>query len=209
MKNIIFIGHNVQTLEELKKLCPIKYTIVEDNEYRNKNIILFCEENNIKYHKVKDNEEIFNIIKNDNIDFALMFGFGIILKQNVINHIKQIVNIHNGNLRYNRGPQPLIQAILQKRLYMTLTAHFVESEQIDKGKIITEVNLPINYNLSYHQNNDALVSFIPSIVNNIYNAFKNDCLEGFNFTTEEGSYKSYIPSNEAKQILTIKKLSDL
>ena len=146
MMRVIFIGHNTKTLEELTKLCSIKYIIVEDNEYRNQNIILFCEENNIKYHKVKDNEELFNIIKNDNIDFALMFGFGIILKQNVINHIKKIINIHNGNLRYNRGPQPLIQAILEKRESMTLTAHLVESEKIDNGKIIIEINLPINQN---------------------------------------------------------------
>lgn len=140
--SIVYIGNNLRIAEDINKLkdyrvvqivCQSSKLDSRDREHVGSIPVKYVESKS-------DLIGVIKLIKNA-VDFAVMYNFGIIVPQEVINLIK-IYNFHPGNLRDNRGSSPVNWAILLNMKESTMSLHEVTAD-IDAGAMICEHVVPI------------------------------------------------------------------
>ena len=111
----------------------------------------------ISFEIVENKEDLYLKVKNSpNLNLLLVFGFGIILSKDLINH--NIYNFHPGNLPNYKGRHPTFFSTIDGNPSIDVTLHKITSE-IDQGKIIYA--LPIKYR--YNENEIHLQKIYRSI----------------------------------------------
>lgn len=139
MYNVIYIGntpHVALQLSEIKEL-NILYMVCQkkkicDEEKK------FYEQQKIKIKEIETKEDLSAFLLSccDKVDFAIMYSFGIIIPQSVI-ELLTIYNLHPGSLNNNRGSSPINWAILLDFRETSITLHRITAD-IDAGNIISE-----------------------------------------------------------------------
>jgi len=204
--NIGFFGNFDGIFKGLINKYIVQFVVFEENK-SNYIIEEICKERNIKVFYVKSKYDIYNSIQNfKNIDLFVVASFGLIFNETILKYPKlDTINIHPGILPTYRGRHPLPQAILNKEKYMGITSHIMELE-IDRGRILYQKQLAINYDKTYKYNEQVLLEelniFILKTINNYLNKI---------YLNLKGVGKYYKPL-EKKQILKIfqvKKLKDI
>jgi len=84
-------------------------------------------------------------IKEQGIDFIITFGYGKILKADLLKLVTAI-NIHPGYLPYNRGPNPNLWSFMDDTP-KGVTIHYVD-EGIDTGDIIAQKKVSFSGDVS-------------------------------------------------------------
>ena len=137
MYKITFFGDSAQLAENLffNSNFKLKVIFCEKNKI-NPDLLTFSFLRNIPIRKVENNTEIIAAIDEFKLDFAIMFGFGIILDEETLNKIK-VFNIHTGKLPNYRGRHPTYFATINGDKSIFFTLHEV-TVKIDRGKIIAE-----------------------------------------------------------------------
>lgn len=82
-----------------------------------------------------DGEITKSYIKNENIDYIICFGYGNIIKPEVIKEVT-CINVHVGYLPYNRGPNPNLWAWIDDTP-KGVTLHYID-KGVDTGDIICQ-----------------------------------------------------------------------
>lgn len=157
----LYIGNYIEVLETFHSDLKVHLVIAEKRKV-DERILRYCEVQDIQIEFVETPEDIIKIgaqIKSATL--CIVASFGLLLKNDFLERIKWVVNIHPGNLRNCRGRHPLPFAIKKGLKFMTLTAHLIESEKFDSGPIIAEVDLPIDYDSSYKVNDRRLRECLP------------------------------------------------
>src|SRR3989344_3732599 len=142
MKNIIFLGRKPMAYEAIKYLFSLgfslKYIILENPEY--------CYGT-----PVNDNDtDIYQLIakkdKNINdIDLVVSFLYWKKIKKPLIDLAKfGCVNFHPAPLPDYKGRAGYNTAILDGKKYFGVSAHYIDSEQLDTGPIIKVIKFKID-----------------------------------------------------------------
>ncbi len=160
----LYIGHYIEVLKSFHEKFCLDFVLVESEKCPIE-IKDFCSKNRINIVEVKTGIEIDNWVKQlkQPIDVCIVASFGIILRTYFISRVPLIINIHPGNLQNCRGRHPLPAAIYQGLSDMTLTAHLIDSEEIDAGPVIAEFNAPIDYSKNYSENYKRLREMLPLV----------------------------------------------
>jgi hypothetical protein len=107
-------------------------------------------------------------IRTTKIDFIVCFGYGKIIKPEVIRTVT-CINIHTGYLPFNRGPNPHLWAWLDGTP-KGITIHYID-KGIDTGDIIAqkqiEVPESLTFQLSYDKHVDEAIELFKSEWNKI------------------------------------------
>ena len=135
MYKAVYIGNEpriANTINELKEY-KIKYVICQKEKIKDE-----LQLTNYSVLYVSSKQSVFNAISAiiDEIDFAIMYNFGIIIPQEVINIIS-IYNFHPGDLRNNRGSSPIHWAILLN-MQKTMMSLYKITANIDIGELVCE-----------------------------------------------------------------------
>ena len=201
-----FFGNFSQAFKSIVCIYDVQFVISELNK-ENLEIKQYCEQNNIQYFLISSIVDIKKTLDSfSNIDLFIVASFGLIFDEELINFPKyNVINFHPGILPRYRGRHPLPQAIVNKDKYMGITAHIMNIE-IDKGGILGIEKIPINYELSYKENENILLSFIPKVVNQ---ALKNYFNKEFISSNGEENYYKPLEKEVLVKICSTKKLKEL
>jgi len=107
-------------------------------------------------------------IKSEQIDFVVCYGYGKIIKPNVIK-TTTCINVHTGYLPLNRGPNPHLWAWLDETT-KGITIHYID-KGVDTGDIIAQKQIQfegdITFQSSYERHVDEGISLFKSEWKNI------------------------------------------
>jgi methionyl-tRNA formyltransferase len=99
----------------------------------------WCIDNQIKYIDSGDYEEIDNLSE---VDLIISIFYGKIIKNEFIQKVKNIINLHNAPLPKYRGVRPINWALKNKESEHGITIHKI-SKGIDNGQILGKMTYPI------------------------------------------------------------------
>ena len=158
----------------------------------------FLEENKLPYSMPKDlkSKEVINNIKKMKPDLILVFSFGHILSQDVLNIPKLgCLNIHASILPKWRGPSPVQYAILNNDKE-TGYSIMIMNKEIDEGEVLYSDSLAIQES----DNTLSLLYKITSLACNsiieVINKYSKGKLSSINQNNKNVSYSYIIKKNE-------------
>lgn len=139
---VTYIGFCEKMVKEL--LGSDKYelkTVILQEGRVSENIYHILRENKIKCFTVNSKEEICNLKEWIDTDVCIMYMFGYILPDEVV-YSHNIFNIHEGDLRTNRGAHPINWSILNGDQNTRISLHKLGAK-IDTGELISELDVKI------------------------------------------------------------------
>ena len=143
---VAYCGNVADVADEifLSEHFKLKKVFIE-KEKTNVEILTFCKLRDISFEIVENKEDLYLKVKNSpNLNLLLVFGFGIILSKDLINHIDSY-NFHPGNLPNYKGRHPTFFSTIDGNPSIDVTLHKITSE-IDQGKIIYALPIKYRYN---------------------------------------------------------------
>jgi methionyl-tRNA formyltransferase len=200
--NTIFIGSSIYTLSAMYNLSNVISVFIENNTQK-KEVVEFCNKKKIKFYYVQSSSDILDILTKASLypDICFVTNASIILKQDLIDHCKAVFNFHNGDLSTNRGANPIYHSILNRDDFMYLVCHTIESEQIDKGNIICEIKVPINYDLDFKSNVKIIHHFSDALVKHVIFCYITyGYVRGVPAIVKKNSYKKRIDVDTKENI---------
>ena len=123
------------------------------------------------FYEVEKSEEIdklYDVIKNYNV---VMYEFGILLSSKLCNNLS-IINFHCGDLKTNRGANPISWSILLPNLGAEICAYEIY-DKFDCGKIISKKSIMVSDDDTVDMLKYKLELEIDDILLDIYNYFKD------------------------------------
>jgi methionyl-tRNA formyltransferase len=144
-QRVIYLGN----IPEVSNLlwCSNEFELIavlyEKNRFSDE-MLLFKYSTGIYAKEVSNTDEILTVIqKMSSIDAIIMCGFGIILKEKLLNKYK-VYNFHTGELPFYKGRHPIFHAIVNGEKHIGVTLHLV-NEKIDDGGIIAIDKIKLGY----------------------------------------------------------------
>ncbi len=151
---ILFIGCVESSYRLLEKLIAIQADVVgvitkEESNFNSdyRNLKPLCEKARIPVCVVKNINDAGSIefVKDQKPDIGFCFGWSQLVRGEVLDLFPEgMVGFHPAALPNNRGRHPIIWALVLG-LTETASTFFMISAGADEGDIISQVNIPINY----------------------------------------------------------------
>ena len=206
----VCMGHFEVVLEELwNNEIPISIVIVEDKPVNSK-VIEFCEKEGIPVYVIKKYKDIKTILsKYRKVEYCFVASFGKILKNDVIEKCKYIINFHPGDIFKCRGRHPLPSAILHNHPEMGITVHLIEDEEVDAGPILYRLLIPIDYNSSYRFNEDRLLESLRCLASLVANDIKQGKIVTYKWDVKQSIYFRPLEKEILKSIIESENLKDI
>ena len=154
-----------------------------------------------------------NIInfKKEKIVFDYLFYYYTLSKGKAYYYDKQMAILHNGDLASNRGAHPIYHSIINKNDFMYLVCHIIDSEDIDKGRIVCQIKIPINYNLDFISNINIIQRLSSSLLEHViycYTEYNGD-VASIQADIKNNSYKHRLDNDIKNRIQNLSKLSEI
>lgn len=171
----IYIGNYIEVLKSFHKKHGVSIAIAEERNV-DKQIVQYCEQQKIPLFLAISGDHLNEYLEtiSDTVDLCIIASFGLLLKQRFLEKTGWTVNIHPGSLETCRGRHPLPFAINKGLIFMSLTAHLIEDEKIDKGPVVAELSLPIDYEKTYAYNDEKLRGCLPFLTDLIVEQYQNE-----------------------------------
>ncbi len=151
---ILFIGCVESSYRLLEKLIDLKADVVgvitkEESNFNSdyRDLKPLCEKAGFPVCVVKNINDAGSIefVKNQKPDIGFCFGWSQLVRGEVLDLFPEgMVGFHPAALPNNRGRHPIIWALVLG-LTETASTFFMISAGADEGDIISQVNIPINY----------------------------------------------------------------
>jgi len=208
--NIVFFGTPeiaIATLINLKKDkdINIKAVITQVDKAQGRKQLLSpppikieAEKLGIKIIQVKSNKEIFENIKDMDIDFFVVIAFGMILNEKTLNLPKIApINIHASILPKYRGASPIQSALLNGDKETGVTIMRMVKE-MDKGPIYKIEKIKIEKNDTYDSLSEKLGQKAGEIISSTLKSIKSGQLKETIQNEKESTYCTMIKKEEGE-----------
>ena len=207
--NNIFAGTYLEVLEMSDKLVGIDKIIVEDKP-SSQSVIDYANLNKIDCVIIDKQTLVDDKLITTNIGLVLVASFGRTLKNSFIQCAQCVVNFHPGIIQFCRGRHPLPVAILQRHKMMGMTCHVIDSEEIDAGPIVAQIQLPINYNQNYWYNEKRLRSTLYGLTEIVLSEYVNkNEVSMTDWFVEDKYYMKPLSSHELEKVFSAQQLASL
>jgi len=167
---IVFMGTPEFAKKSLEELIENKYNVVgvfcqpdrpsgRGMKLAKPPVKVLAEENNIPVYqpeKVKNNEEVINILKELNPNLIIVVAYGKILPEEILNMPKYgCINVHGSLLPKYRGAAPIQWSVINGDLDTGVTTMYMD-KGMDTGDMILKAELPIEDNDTYGTVHDKM-----------------------------------------------------
>ena len=182
MLNVLFLGTGEISSDILNHLIENNINIIgvvsqpNKKNGRNQNIKLtsvakVALENNLKLYQPENINEIYDELKNENIDIILTVAYGQIISEKILNLAKIIpINIHYSLLPKYRGASP-VQTALINGDEKTGVSIIEMVKKMDAGDILKQEEIKIelddNSTILFKKLNNLAKNMIIDVINNI------------------------------------------
>ena len=193
MKILYMPGNHKFPYEALKLLYEKNVEIVgcvidEHNGYYKK-MIDFCNLNDIKLYKTS---EIYQDIDNLQIDVGYSVFYPKIIRNSIIENCKTAcINFHPAPLPQYRGLASMCFGVLDEIDYWEITAHFIEDETLDNGKVVLTKRIMVDKNDTPYNIEEKLYPKEIEIFEEVTNLILNKKLNNIIAYYPKGNEKYY------------------
>lgn len=164
MYRVIYLGNSEKVLNCILNSTEYKLVLWICETRKKDSLVQYANMNDIDLLSVSTSSELVNILSvTYDVDFAIMFSFGIILKEQIINKC-DVFNFHPGNLASNRGRNPIEWALLLGWDNDDMSLYKVTSECIDCGVLVSKCSVSIYENDTANTMADKMISCIPKML---------------------------------------------
>jgi len=140
--------------------------IWEDGRFISNEMCLKLQESDIPLYKANSKEKVAEIILKINCKQYIMYQCSFIIPAEIVKKY-QIFNIHPGDLKTNRGANPLIWSILLQEPNACMSLYRV-NENIDTGWLVDKINVPIDISDDSKSIVAKVESVIPRLLEKLY-----------------------------------------
>ena len=169
-----------------------------DKKSQRKLIYYLSNDQNI-VNKKNEPLDIDNIVKS-NYDYAISFGYGYIIKEDIIDYFREkIINLHISFLPWNKGADPNFWSIL-KNTPKGVTIHQIE-KGLDCGKIICQKEVIFDENETFRSTYELLNENIIELFQDNWKKIKNEKLKRYP-QIGNGSYHRSADKSKYMDLLT-------
>lgn len=186
-------GNHKFPYEALKSLyeknVQIVACVIDDYNGYYKKMIEFCNLNGIK---VYNTSEIYENINNLSIDVGYSVFYPKIIRNPIIENCKiACINFHPAPLPQYRGLASMCFGVLNEIDYWEITAHFIEDETLDSGKVILTKKIMVEKNDTPYHIEEKLYPKEIEIFEEVTNLILNNELNNIIAHYPEGNAKYY------------------
>lgn len=179
-------GLGLNTLEKISREYSIKFILTDKNSNE---IIDFANDYHIPIYSGNPRKgKGYNFINKLKVDVIASINYLFLVEQDIINHSKLMTfNIHGSLLPKYRGRTPHVWAIINGETKTGITAHLID-ENCDTGKIIHQIEVPIETNDTGAMILDKYAQLYYPLVKEVLNDIESDKL---NFTNQDENGATY------------------
>lgn len=204
----VFMGAYVDVLRVLNKKIGIVKALVENKE-SSSSVVEYCKGHGIEYEYVSTSRSIESALSGMNVNIAVVASFGVILNQSFIDKCSSIYNFHPGDILRVRGRHPLPWTILKRMNLMSVSVHEIDSQEIDAGPLIFQYHVPIDYDKSYKENENRLLSGIETSTEYLCSQIESGDVPSWKWKPISGSYYQKMPSEKLDLIINSERLCEI
>lgn len=207
MKNspVIFFGSYLNVLSVFNSLMNVELAVLE-SKGNNVEVKNFCQSQNIRYIEIKSIDEFVISSKGKQKPIGIVASFGLLFKKQHIDIFGSIYNFHPGCVYTNRGRHPLPNAIINGLTSMSLSIHQITDEQIDAGRFIARLELPIDYYSDYNSNYTRLLSSLSFLAEMLCKQIIIGIVPSFTLVPDANSYYAPLSKELLKKIIEAESL---
>jgi methionyl-tRNA formyltransferase len=204
----VFMGAYVDVLRVVNAMIGVQKVLVEkkDSSFW---VIEYCNEFNIDYEYVTDGLSIVSAIGGLDVGVAIVGSFGLILSEEVINKFSSVYNFHPGDVFRVRGRHPLPCTILNGTKSMSMSVHKIDSQKIDSGPLIFQYHMPIDYTISYKENEFRLISGLSFSAEYLCAQIKTGRVPLWHWNPECNTYYKRLSNETLDSIIHSERLCDI
>lgn len=176
----------LNTLKKIRNEYSIKFILTDKNSNE---IIDFANKHNIPVYAGNPRKgKGYNFIDKLKVDVIASINYLFLIEQDIINHSNLITfNIHGSLLPKYRGRTPHVWAIINGETKTGITAHLID-ESCDTGKIIYQIEVPIEINDTGAMILDKYAQLYYPLVKEVLNNIESDKLNFINQDENEATY---------------------
>lgn len=166
--NIGYIGFSEKAVYMLmdSERFILTGVIWEKARYISDHLVKALQEKKIPIYKVDNKHQAAEAIEKIACKQYLMYQFSYILPKEVAQRYK-VFNIHPGDLRTNRGANPLIWTLLLREKNACMSLHQI-SEEIDGGLLVAERYIPVDMTDNSKTLLIKMENQIPDLIEELY-----------------------------------------
>lgn len=139
----------------------------EEARYISDGLIKVLHEKGITLYRVSNKDQAAEAIGKIACEQYLLYQFHYILPEGIVKRYK-VFNIHPGNLRTNRGANPLIWTLLLREKNACVSLYRI-NEKIDCGFLVAEMYIPIDDEDNSKTLPIKVENAIPDLIKQLYN----------------------------------------
>lgn len=198
--NIGYIGFSPRIVQDILKseifdlsciLCEKKG---ERQDGRRQALFQIASHTKIPYYEFENNSELSQIIRDRKniVEQYLIYECNTIIREEIINSVS-IYNLHPGDLRTNRGCNPIHWSILEG-IGSTCMSLYKITPKIDLGIVVAVFPVNISQEDTYSSLKERLESGVCTLLTKLYQYIKGELLDCE--VIREGIYKRKICSSD-------------
>jgi methionyl-tRNA formyltransferase len=199
MKNL-FCGDYIQVLESMHNTIGVQRAIIEKKNINNP-VKQFCENHKIPYQIIESSDNIRTMTHPDKWDNVIIASFGVLLKHDFIEKCDAIYNFHPGNVINCRGRHPLPSAIKRGDRNIALSIHKITDEKIDRGPLVSQFHMALNYKDNYESNYKRLLQSLNFLSQDLFNMISSGIVPTWDWTPDNKSYLPSLTREELEKII--------
>lgn len=204
----VFAGTYDEVLTVAHAALGIDYIVVEDKP-SSAAVVRYGSAQGIPVTAIGAGES-FPTSKVAGASLLVMASFGRLLREATIEVVATILNFHPGIIQTCRGRHPLPSAILRGDPFMGITCHQVDSEAVDSGPIVAQVQLAVDYDADYAANDARLRAALPGLADLVLSQYgQHRGVVGVPWRPAPGTYLPALDEAALRDLMSAARLSDI
>jgi methionyl-tRNA formyltransferase len=157
----LFLGSVDRVLASMSERIPVAAVVAPRGRLRNLRLQKKLVQEGTQWIEIASRADFLQAVAPfEEIGLVAVAGFSWRINADVIARSQQIVNFHPGDIFKCRGPQPLESSLINGFGNIGVTAHVIDSEEMDSGPVLhrntAEINPDKGYSWHKHLSNDML-----------------------------------------------------
>ena len=204
----VFLGHYEEALDAMLDTVGVELVIAEQHKFDGSAIAERVREHELQCAFVTNVKEIENVIaKTGPFKIGLVASFGMLLSDAVLAKFDKVINVHPGDVHRYRGRHPLPVAILNGEPYCSLSVHLINDEKIDRGPLLAQLFVAIDYSTNYQQNEKRLRAHLYPLLSVLLSQWKyQEKLPMWDWQPQAGSYRKALSKDVLEDLMSCSSL---
>jgi len=146
----VFLGSLDRVLLAMAAHLPVRAVIAPRGRLRNMRLEQRLRDEGTHWREISGGDEYLAAVADlGPKGYCAVAGFSWRIRRDFIDSSEAVINFHPGDLLRCRGPQPLEAALCHGHAEVGVSAHLIDSEELDRGPLIARRLMPVDPERGY------------------------------------------------------------